>query len=233
MNLQKTIITLRELGELMNPELPEVQAIAERAYQHNKWFTSENVFLMLNQIRQNFLCPEKLQPWLSEYSFEKQQAQKNVGIVMAGNIPLVGFHDLLCVMLSGHKALIKLSSKDDILLPWVLKKLFNIDESWKHSIAIAELLNGMDAVIATGSKNSSRYFEYYFSKYPHIIRKNRGSIAILNGNESSADLQKLGKDIFTYFGLGCRNVSKLYVPRHYSFDLFFDSIGGFSNMINH
>ncbi len=233
MNLQNTITTLHELGELMNPERPDVQAIADRAYQHNKWFTSENVFLMLNNIRLNFLHPEKLQRWLSDYSFEEPQPQKTVGIVMAGNIPLVGFHDLICVMVAGHKALIKLSSKDDILLPWVLKKLLSIDESWKHSIAIAEMLNGMDAVIATGSKNSSRYFEYYFSKYPHIIRKNRGTVAILQGDESNADLQGLGKDIFSYFGLGCRNVSKLFVPKDYSFDLFFDSIVGFSNVINH
>lgn len=233
MNLENRIASLCLLGKSMDPELPEVQEVAERAFFNNRWFTREHIYLMLESIRHQFLQEEKLHQWLAGYTIKDEQPAKNIGLIMAGNIPLVGFHDLLCVLLSGHKALIKLSSKDNILLPWLLEKLFLADEKWRSRVAVAELLNGMDAAIATGSNNSARYFHYYFDKYPHIIRKNRGSVAVLKGNESTADLLQLGIDIFTYFGLGCRNVSKLLVPEGYSFNHFFESIAPFHKVIEH
>lgn len=233
MNLENRIASLCRLGKSMDPELPEVQEVAERAFFNNRWFTREHIYLMLESIRHQFLQAEKLHQWLAGYTIKDEQPAKNIGLIMAGNIPLVGFHDLLCVLLSGHKALIKLSSKDNILLPWLLEKLFLADEKWRSRVAVAELLNGMDAAIATGSNNSARYFHYYFDKYPHIIRKNRGSVAVLKGNETTADLLQLGIDIFTYFGLGCRNVSKLLVPEGYSFNHFFESIAPFHKVIEH
>lgn len=233
MNLENRIASLCLLGKSMDPELPEVQEVAERAFFNNRWFTREHIYLMLESIRHQFLQEEKLHQWLAGYTIKDEQPAKNIGLIMAGNIPLVGFHDLLCVLLSGHKALIKLSSKDNILLPWLLEKLFLADEKWRSRVAVAELLNGMDAAIATGSNNSARYFHYYFDKYPHIIRKNRGSVAVLKGCESTADLLQLGIDIFTYFGLGCRNVSKLLVPEGYSFNHFFESIAPFHKVIEH
>jgi hypothetical protein len=220
MNLENRIASLCRLGKSMDPEIPEVQEVVERAFFNNRWFTQEHTYLMLESIRHQFLQEEKLHQWLAGYTIKDEQPAKTIGLIMAGNIPLVGFHDLLCVLLSGHKALIKLSSKDNILLPWLLEKLFLTDEKWRSRVAVAELLNGMDAAIATGSNNSARYFHYYFDKYPHIIRKNRGSVAVLKGNETTADLLQLGIDIFTYFGLGCRNVSKLLVPEGYSFNHF-------------
>jgi hypothetical protein len=179
------------------------------------------------------LSRDKLEKWLSAYPIEMPANPKTVGIVMAGNIPMVGFHDLLSVMVSGHNALIKLSSKDHVLLTWLLKKLFGLDEDWKNRITVSDLLRGMDAVIATGSNNSSRYFEYYFAKYPHIVRRNRGSVAVLTGDESEDDLKRLGFDMLSYFGLGCRNVSKLLVPEGYSFDFLFESIMPFRYVIDH
>jgi hypothetical protein len=233
MNLENRIASLCRLGKSMDPEIPEVQEVAERAFFNNRWFTQEHTYLMLESIRHQFLQEEKLHQWLAGYTIKDEQPAKTIGLIMAGNIPLVGFHDLLCVLLSGHKALIKLSSKDNILLPWLLEKLFLTDEKWRSRVAVAELLNGMDAAIATGSNNSARYFHYYFDKYPHIIRKNRGSVAVLKGNETTADLLQLGIDIFTYFGLGCRNVSKLLVPEGYSFNHFFESIAPFHKVIEH
>lgn len=233
MNLEKRITSISQLAKALNTGAQEVKDIAETAFLHNKWFTRDNTFRMMENIRDQFLPGEKLEAWLSKYSLKEPHPQKTVGLIMAGNIPLVGFHDLLCVLLSGNKALIKLSSKDNILLPWLLEKLFETDEQWRSQITIAELLNGMEAAIATGSNNSSRYFHYYFSKFPHIIRKNRGSVAVLTGNESKEALQLLGNDIFSYFGLGCRNVSKLMVPEQYTFDFFFEAIEPFRKVIEH
>lgn len=232
-NRKKIIDSLATWSEVFNPKLTEVQEVSEEAYQHNKWFTSDNIFLALNSIRDHFLDEKRLYDWLSCYPLPENFQRKTIGLIMAGNIPMVGFHDLLCVMCAGHRALIKFSSKDNILLPWFLAKLFEIDSSWKELIIATDLLKGIDAAIATGSNNSSRYFKYYFGKYPHIIRKNRGSIAVFTGNESATDMLKLGSDIFSYFGLGCRNVSKLMVPEGYTFDHFFRSIDSFKHVMNH
>jgi len=153
---------------------------------------------------------------------------------MAGNIPLVGFHDFLCVLMSGNILHTKLSSSDSRLLKFLEDRLIDIESEWKNRIHFVEKLNtGIDAVIATGSNNTAKHFEYYFKNIPHIIRRNRNGIAILDGTETNLELHTLGKDIFSYFGLGCRNVSKLYVPEGYVFDNFFINIEGYKSVINH
>src|SRR5258705_4085874 len=152
---------------------------------------------------------------------------------MAGNIPLVGFHDLLCVFISGHKAMIKLSSKDKLLIKHLTEKLGEWDAEINDLIQFSEMLKGCDAYIATGSNNSSRYFDYYFGKYPHIIRRNRTSVAILAGEETNEDLEKLADDVFLYFGLGCRNVTKIYVPENYDFITLLDVFKKYDHLSDH
>lgn len=192
------------------------------AYAYNGWFIKDfiresliNIAQMLNQDALNAFCKNIPEP----------KQQKTIAIIMAGNIPLVGFHDLICVLLSGHKALVKLSSDDNVLMPFFIKLLehFEPEIAGQISFSSGKLID-FDAVIATGSNNTSKHFEYYFSKYPNIIRKGRTSIAVLTGNESTQDLKDLGKDIFLYFGLGCRNVSKALVPEGYTFDKLFEAI---------
>jgi hypothetical protein len=173
-----------------------------------------------------------LEKWLKKYNIV-QAGNKKVGLVLAGNIPLVGFHDVLCVLATGNHALIKVSSQDARLIKYVLNKLVEIDNSYTDKFSFVERLENFDAIIATGSNNTSRYFEYYFGKVPNIIRKNRNSIALLTGNESAEQLSALGHDIFDYYGLGCRNVSKLLVPEGYNFNFFFESIEHFAPIINH
>lgn len=198
---------------------------------HNGWFTEENVIKALAGYG-GWLTTTKLNDWLSDYS-EKEGETKVVGLIMAGNIPLVGFHDFLAVFLSGHSVQMKLSSDDSILWPIITEILSEINPEFEATTTILERLKGFDAVIATGSNNSSMYFETYFGKYPHIFRKNRTSVAVISGNESTEDLQKLGVDIFSYFGLGCRNVTQLLVPKNYNLTPFFESIYSFNNIVNH
>lgn len=202
-----------------------------KAKVHNGWFTIENILEALNGIR-IWLNPESLSDWLSGYDVPSQN-KKRVGLIMAGNLPLVGFHDFLAVFLSGHHVQMKLSSDDKIIWPIIIEILSELDSDFPPFVSIVERLQGFDAVIATGSNNSSTYFESYFGKYPHIIRKNRTSIAVLTGQESTEDLRDLGKDIFAYFGLGCRNVTQLLVPKGYDLTLFFESIYEFNDIINH
>lgn len=187
---------------------------------HNNWFTPENVYFAI-QSWANALTEENLTNWLSKYSFETKNPKK-IGLVLAGNIPLVGFHDFLSVTISGNHALIKTSSNDQHLIKFFVDYLISIDERFQDRVTFIEgKLENFDAVIATGSNNTARYFEYYFSSKPNIIRKNRNSVAVLTGNESLEELEALGEDIFRYFGLGCRNVSKIFVPKNYNFDAFF------------
>lgn len=200
----------------------------------NKWFTKENIKLAIEGINL-FLEEDKLRTWLSyyeKYALPTQNPQK-IGLVMAGNIPLVGFHDFVCVLMSGHILYVKLSSLDELLMKEITKMLIEINAAWEQQIFFVDKINEADAYIATGSDNSARYFEYYFSKKPHIIRKNRNSVAVLNGKENKSDLENLGKDIFQYFGLGCRNVSKLYVPETYNFTPFFEAIQSWSTVYSH
>ncbi len=201
------------------------------AKENNGWFTQKNITFSLHQWSKA-LTENNLKKWLSAYTLNNIKP-RTVAIIMAGNIPLVGFHDFLCVLISGHSVLVKLSSNDKYLLPFLAKYLEHIDLSFKGKIFFSEdKLNNFDAVIATGSDNTSRYFEYYFGKKPNIIRKNRNSIAVLTGNESNEQLEALGEDIFRYYGLGCRNVSKLFVPENYNFDTFFKAIYKFNTIIN-
>ncbi|GAB3995875.1 acyl-CoA reductase [Spirosoma daeguense] len=195
---------------------PELEEIAYRAQHKNNWFTPTNSLNALRAIADEFLSVDKLTSWLSQYRTEPE-TPRVVGVVMAGNIPAVGFHDLLCILLSGHKLLAKLSSQDFVLIHYLIQKLKDINPAFSEWIEEAERLNAADAYIATGSNNTSRYFEYYFSKKPHIIRKNRTSVGVLMGEESEEEFQKLGHDLSDYYGLGCRNVSTILVPDDYDF----------------
>lgn len=188
---------------------------------YNGWFTDTNLRTALRALSQS-MGVDELQRWVNKYGDVKPSAEKTVGLVMAGNIPLAGFHDLMCVLLAGHKALVKLSSDDNKILPLLVKVLEEIEPEFKGKVTFVEgLMKEADAFIATGSNNSSRYFEYYFNKFPHIIRKNRNSAAVLSGKETIEELEALAADVFLYYGLGCRSVSKLYVPKMYDFTTFF------------
>jgi hypothetical protein len=218
MDLQQRIETAAKLGRYIKENNAEWQAVKDQASRANAWFTPEFIELLTMQVAERFLQPELLTEWAAAYQLpEHHTAPKKVGIVMAGNLPLVGFHDLLAVFISGHIAVIKPSSKDTVLMKHIADKLAEFDPAAGALIQFAEVLKGCDAYIATGSNNTGRYFEYYFSKYPHIIRRNRTSVAILTGNESQTDLLLLADDILLYFGLGCRNVTKIYVPENYDF----------------
>ncbi|WGD34608.1 acyl-CoA reductase [Olleya sp. YS] len=201
------------------------------AKENNGWFTQDNIMFALEGWS-NQLTEDKLHNWLKPYTLEHVKP-KTVAIIMAGNIPLVGFHDFLCVLVSGHNVLVKQSSNDKHLLPFIAKYLEYIAPSIKGKIKITEdKLDNFDAVIATGSNNTARYFEYYFKDKPSIIRKNRNSVAILRGNETKAELDLLSEDIFRYYGLGCRNVSKLFVPKDYNFDAFFKAMYKWNDIIH-
>ena len=212
----------------------DFEELIKTVHIYNPWFVENNVRNAIAAIANN-LTEEQLVDWISNYinSLSADKNAKQVAVIMAGNIPLVGFHDMLCVLLSGNKFVGKLSSDDKYLLPYISKILIAIEPEYANYIEFTEgQLKNMGAVIATGSNNTSRYFEYYFGKYPHIIRKNRNSVAVLTGTETTAELNLLGNDVFQYFGLGCRNVSKLFVPKGYVFDNFYQSIFDFNNIVN-
>lgn len=231
-NPKNSINSFSELGrQLLSPDAA-LSALIENEQYHNAWFTPANVSEAVTAIG-NMLNQADLTTWLSKYVLETGKPSKNVGLILAGNIPLVGLHDVLCVIASGNKALIKASSQDARLIKAVLEKLVAIDPDFAGSFSFVDRLEGFDAIIATGSNNSSRYFDYYFGKVPNIIRKNRNSIAVLGGKETAAELFNLGHDILDYYGLGCRNVSKILVPEGYDFTFFFESIEDHKAIINH
>ncbi|HEY9221572.1 MAG TPA: acyl-CoA reductase [Lutibacter sp.] len=203
-----------------------------RASEFNGWFTKENV-LKAFESWSEALTIENLEKWTSNYTIDENAKPKNIAIIMAGNIPLVGFHDFLTVLLSGNKALVKLSSNDKHFLPLIAKFLEYENPYFKNKISFTEKkLTDFDAVIATGSNNTKRYFEFYFGKYPSIIRSSKNSVAIITGKETKQELEALGDDIFQYFGLGCRSVSKIFVPVNYNFDLLFNALFKFNDIIN-
>ena len=207
-------------------------SLVELSQSHNGWFTPEQVYFSI-QSWGNALSEANLNQWLSTYDFSKI-VPKKVGLVLAGNIPLVGFHDFLSVLISGHDVLVKTSSSDQHLLKFLAKYLIAIQPVLNSKITFVEgKLEDFDAVIATGSNNTARYFEYYFKDKPSIIRKNRNSIAVLNGTETHEELVGLGEDIFRYFGLGCRNVSKLFVPKDYDFEAFFKAMFEYREVIQY
>lgn len=205
---------------------PENELLIEewvaRANSKNNWFTPENVSRSLNAIATQFLDADKLNAWAAQYP--EPTSVKKIGVVMAGNIPAVGFHDALSVLVSGHILLAKPSSDDQLLIQTLLGTLLELEPRLQDHIQFVERLNDADAYIATGSDNTARYFHYYFAKKPNIIRRNRTSVAVLSGNETNDELSALGRDVLQYFGLGCRNVSKLYVPAGYDFTKFYESI---------
>ena len=190
---------------------------------HNNWFTPDNVHFSISSWSEA-LTENNLNQWLSAYNFIEKEP-KNVGLILAGNIPLVGFHDFLSVLISGNNVLVKTSSKDDYLIKFLAKYLIVLDNRFNEKITFVEdKLENYDAVIATGSNNTARYFEYYFKDKPSIIRKSRNSVAVLTGNETAEEMTLLSEDVFRYFGLGCRNVSKIFVPKNYNFDAFFNGM---------
>lgn len=210
----------------------DFENLIQLSQSHNGWYTPENVLFSI-QSWASALTEENLEKWISSYSLNENNS-KNVGLILAGNIPLVGFHDFVSVLISGHNVLVKTSSNDQFLLPFLSKYLIAVDPELEHKIHFVEgKLEDFDAVIATGSNNTARYFEYYFKDKPSIIRKNRNSIAVLNGEETQEQLHALGEDIFRYFGLGCRNVSKLFVPKGYSFNAFFEAIFKYQDIIHY
>lgn len=232
MTLENRIEAFVELGKQLQQLTPEErQSWAYAAASRNTWFTEENVSCALNGII-TMLQEQYLREWLYPYHL-KQVTPKKVGVVMAGNIPMVGFHDFLSVLISGHYLMGKLSSSDDMLMKRLANMLIGIEPAFASCIEFVDLLKEADAIIATGSDNTARYFEYYFANRPHIIRKNRSSIGILTGHEETDDLKALGEDIFRYYGLGCRNVSKVLVPEGYVFDRFFEANQHRENIQDH
>lgn len=215
--------------ENYNENEAKLAALMKRSEIENPWFTQENQRYNLKQWA-SVLSEDSVKKWLSKYQIDNRR--KKVGLILAGNIPLVGFHDVISVILSNHFPVIKLSSKDRLVLPFLL-------ELWKDfsnneiDFKIVEKLENFDAVIATGSNNTARYLEYYFKDYPAIIRKNRTSVAVLKGDESDEELQLLANDIFLYFGLGCRNVTRLLIPQDFKIDRLFESFISYKDIINH
>jgi len=242
MELKERIGAFAELGELLRKSLSEYKEDSDSEFSRlitsqqykNAWFTPENVVSALSALS-NELTSEKLTCWTEMYSGLKTGHNAFVvGVIMAGNVPLVGFHDFLSVLISGNIVLVKTSSKDTDLIVYLSNLLSSVNPSFREMIRFTEgTLSGFDAVIASGSNNTSRYFESYFGKYHTIIRKNRNSIAIIDGNESDLELKELGSDIFLYFGLGCRNVSKIYLPYGYDLHRMIRNWNSFSGIINH
>ena len=249
MTVEKRIEAFVKLGEFLSQFQPEgikrndevtmndmffdpFNLQVKRASEFNGWFTKENVLIAFSKWA-NILTYRNLNKWVSSYDLSSIH-KKKVGVIMAGNIPLVGFHDFLVVLIAGHELIAKQSSSDSYFLPLIAKYLEYVAPEFKGQISFTEeRLTDFDAVIATGSNNTARYFDYYFGKYPSIIRRNRNSVAILTGEESQEDLKNLGEDIFRYFGLGCRSVSKIFVPRAYDFDQLFSAVYEYKDVLNY
>ena len=239
MNLQYRIDLLARLGQYILSDNEQWESAKERASRENGWFIPEFVELSVRNIALSFLQKDILEQWAAGYQLQTSSTAnpefrpKTIGLVMAGNIPLVGFHDFLCVFISGHKAVIKPSSKDQVLIKHLIEKLVEWDDEVKNFVEFSEMLKGCDAYIATGSNNSSRYFDYYFGKYPNIIRRNRTSVAVLTGEERNEELEKLADDVYMYFGLGCRNVTKIYVPKGYDFIPLLEAFRKYNYLADH
>jgi hypothetical protein len=230
MTLEERIEAFAKLGEKIKKLDKEAfESLASKVQNNNTWFTPVQTEYALQAMSVN-LQKENLESWLKPYDLNPVQNMKSIGVLMAGNVPAVGFHDLLCVLISGHKACVKLSSSDQVLMRWLVQELTALEPRFDQLISIEEMLKSKDAYIATGSDNSARYFEYYFGKYPHIIRKNRTSVGILDGFEKPNDFRDLGKDVFQYFGLGCRNVSKVFVRDNDTLIEFLDAVAEFKDV---
>lgn len=236
MNIAARLESLAKLGNFLQSDYgqQELEVAYRQAKFQNGWFTIEQSQHAIQQIANNFLDQQKLENWMANYpNFQEPSSPKTIGLVLAGNIPAVGFHDILCCYVAGHQAQIKYSEKDKVLIPFLLQQLEIIEPESSRYFENAHKLENFDAVIATGSDNASRYFEHYFSAYPNIIRKNRNSIALLDGHESEGDLHALSEDVFRYFGLGCRSVSKLFVPENFDFENFMRVMDEYSDIMKH
>lgn len=221
MKLQERLALLEKLGAYLQEDTSARELAIAQTERNNRWLTKENSLSALQSFATNFLSPECLDAWVSNYtSLEQDRSPKKTGLVLAGNIPAVGFHDVLTTFVAGHHAMIKYSEKDQYLIPYMIDFMLQVEPRCAAYFMPVPRLKNFDAVIATGSNNSAMYFEQYFSQYPNIIRKNRNSVAVLDGTETKEDLLALGADIFSYFGLGCRSVAKLYVPENYDFSPF-------------
>lgn len=232
MSSSEKVAALVRLGQYLSGNDPELQTVKDRAFQANGWFTPEFVDLSLQNICRYYLDESRLSEWLAGYP-SPASSPRQVGIVAAGNIPLVGFHDWLCGFLSGHEVRLKLSSKDTVLMRHVIDKVKEWYPAYAEQTQVQDMLKGCGAYIATGSNNSARYFEYYFAKYPHIIRRNRTSVALLDGTETTAELESLADDVMLYFGLGCRNVTKVYVPENYNFEPLIKAMKKYAHLADH
>lgn len=224
---------LAQLTTQIKERHPLLEANIHRTSFHNTWFEKENYWQSLDALANFMLIPDALKKWCETYQFPlKDEYRKIVGLIFAGNIPLVGFHDFLTVYLSGHDARIKLSSKDPYVFPAILHLLEKTDPEISKRMQLVEKLQNYEAVIATGSNNTNRYFKRYFKDYPSLLRNNRTSVAILDGTESEKDLSALSRDIFDYFGLGCRNVTKLFVPVDYDFRPLIEAMRPYHRFMN-
>lgn len=235
MNIAERIEVLSALGQSIKSDIKanRIDALLDLANQQNPWFVPEFSLSAMQAVAEHFLDAAKLKAWLAKYKLAQSFTDKNVGLVQAGNIPLVGFHDLLSIFISGHRAHYKPSSKDEVLQEYVLNELFAIEPKLSERFKNSQQLKEIDAVIATGSNNTNRYFEAYFKKYPSILRKNRTSVAMLDGSESEDELSALADDIFQYFGLGCRNVSKVLIPEDFEIERLLKSFEKYSWLGNH
>ncbi|UIR57246.1 acyl-CoA reductase [Sphingobacterium sp. SRCM116780] len=230
MTKKQRIEAFVKLADLFHKDNDELNQLIQSAQYKNAWYTSDHVEKAFATWKSN-LTFDQLENWLSCYP--DLQSNKTVGLVLAGNIPLVGFHDILCVLAAGFHAQIKVSSDDASLTTYIVNTLIALEPRFKEKIELVERLTNFDLVIATGSNNSSRYFEHYFGQKPHIIRKNRNSVAVITGNESPEQLEALGHDIFDYYGLGCRSVSKLFFPKNYNISHFYEGIESFEPVNKH
>ncbi|MDI3527579.1 MAG: hypothetical protein PWR03_1762 [Tenuifilum sp.] len=240
MNIEKRINAFVNLGLKISESVTNASSLLGHSVYNaqfiNPWFTPSNIINAANAITQKWLKRDALAEWVKKYPIQYFNPKKvyEVGVIMAGNIPLVGFHDFLCVLITGNRINIKLSSKDGGLTESIAKMLLEVEPEFKDFIKISDgTLKDFDAVIATGSDSSAKYFDYYFRNYPSLIRGHRNSVAVLSGNESDEELALLSNDIFSYFGLGCRNVSKLLVPVGYNFERLINSMEKWTNLINH
>ena len=233
MLLEERLQALGQLGSLLVSQGGVPESIVNKAKAHNPWFTEENVQKATLEVANAYLNNNELSKWLSDYSLNQDEASLKIGLLLAGNIPLVGFHDMLCTFVSGHLSLIKASDRDKVLLDYLLSELVNIDSDCSKYFEFVTRLSNYDAVIATGSDSSGRYFKKYFGKVPHIIRMNRNGISVIYNDTPDEALVELGKDLFGYFGLGCRNVSKLYLEDGFDIQRIFKAIERHRDIIHH
>ncbi len=230
MTVEQRIEAFVSLADYLSKKKPALLEVLEQASLKNRWYTVENSLKQIVEISKN-LTEENLRQWLAPYYF--MEYEKTVGLILAGNLPFVGFHDILSVLIAGFRAQIKVSSDDAGLTSYLLRTLIEIEPRFNERIEIVDRLHNFDLIIATGSDNSSRYFDYYFGTKPHIIRRNRNAVAILDGTETHNQLESLGNDIFSYFGLGCRSVSKIFLAKAYPLDRLFEALKSFSAIGHH